>query len=236
MKKASLFITLLTAACCCSASTIIYEDNFDRTDGSVVNTTVSSGTYKWAYYYSGGSVNIANNALVFASSGTGNQGNYFVSSNLDKIEKYTVSFDVSAKSNIGDGEFLFYIRPRATYTTQWNNAYRFGVTSGGSVSCYVYGPNQSLGIVFNSNETIHVEYSIDGNNATATIGGVTHSTYATSGTYNDGISDYFIFGVASTDTKPNFTMDNLVVMEVPEPATMSLIAIGGMCVFFRRRK
>jgi hypothetical protein len=78
--------------------------------------------------------------------------------------------------------------------------------------------------------THHLRLDIIGQTATAYIDGTEVLTY-------DGFAEYPSGGIGLKSINSATTLfDNVVVSTTPEPATLSLIALGGLAILRRRKR
>ena len=79
---------------------------------------------------------------------------------------------------------------------------------------------------------MEITFDIDAGTSTLTAGGQTISTAVVS---TGQIIDAFALRQSNSSSDETILVDNLIVTHVPEPASLALLAMGGLALGLRRR-
>lgn len=234
----------------------VSADFVDTFDANIDNWSVASGpaTALWqsTYVYDGGTIN--SGCLQINNSGTGGYTRTYVSSQ---------PFDIYTDMQSGNIRFQVDLAPKgAGYTPRlgirlhWddNNYFEmlYGPETGSAGSIYFLGKQN--GVTFGSVAVAHADWmrtnmqmwiQIDSTGliqrlAKPVAGGfVTHSGVANSLDYANLGNATFQLIIDEPGTFGNAVFDNVIVTgssPIPEPATMSLLGLGGILALVRRRR
>ena len=235
----------------------IFADNFSSTLGSASSQSGTAAPLTYTKFNSAGSAPATSNNSVPFSSGEGDAG-FGISNDFGNTGTINVQFDFLFPAQpsrflaVGIGTAA-EITSSATFANLYNSSGAFqnglclelGSTGGTSATdtATVFSNNtvkttNSLSPIpsWNSNDTYHanITYAQDTGAYSVTITDSTASS--TVGTISGNATvtpthDYLAFGVHNNTV----TLSNLSVSTTPEPATLSLLGLGGLVLMRRRR-
>ncbi len=232
------------------AATVFSEDFGTLADGSAITT--ANTTLTFVRVGGGGGALAATNPSTVGSGAsatiTGPTSSsitgFGVASGLGLTSQADLSFDVKF-SDVTTGTLFFGMGSGGTFTGNSGFAGAdlfFGLQSLAGVLQYrntsgTSGAWVNAGFTFASNTVYHVEANQSGANLQLTINGtpLTAITDSRNSQNADGFRIYAV-GVSNAAT---YELDNLVVtgtVAVPEPASLGLLATGGLLLLRRRRR
>jgi len=242
MKKMVVTVILGLTLAIGSANAVIFEDNFDSyTGGSITTLELASAgvwvTPGWGDGAAGSDIKVGGSLppVAYFSNNVNNDGIRFGTVTTETgLSDYTVNLEAWEKP--GAGYLRLYAAGRVSGSSY--------IAAGASVSGdqVFLDLKESTGTEpganwyvadWDSSEPIHVELALSGNSVTATV---THVGYSVTQSYTTTVLDPGAFGMGGW--KPwGYAVgrfDNFSV--VPEPATMSLLALGIGLAGLKRRK
>ncbi|MGN6367361.1 MAG: PEP-CTERM sorting domain-containing protein [Phycisphaerae bacterium] len=238
---------------------ILVNESFTHPDGNLVGQTPETGA-AWAAHSGAGStpVQVASGTAVL-NQGSGSRedvnagfdGGY----TLGAGGKLYAAFDVTITdpgAAITSGYFAHFLQGSSNFASRvWVTApttsgYRIALSNGGSLSPASGSAGFSSDLAFGTTYRVVTSYDFDAMQGALWINPVTESSTSATATdpgFADPVTSYAFRQAAGNTVE---TIDNLTVATtfqealtghaVPEPASLGVLAIGGLALLSRRRK
>jgi hypothetical protein len=241
MKKSIATAMLVLCASSPLLATVVWQDDFE-------SETVGEEPANWTKSSQWGAFEIANESgnKVMAS-GIWN-GKYTIASNasfadLNLATSWTISWDhycyqQGAAWSIADtallpGNFKLSKHQRGGFTVLDGDGSTLGTTD--TLKTANSDATDPLWTAYSvTYDAVAGTLTIDGSNSYGEGGSSIHKVLSGAAA-NYTANDKIIFGTADTSADQDMNIDNVVVDAVPEPATMGLLAAGGLLLLRRKR-
>lgn len=238
-------LLVLGAVISVQADTVLYADDFNRTASAAIGST-STGGETWVENEDGSGFNtwIRGSDLELNTDGSGGASGDFtawVDYDLDSIVQYTVEMDLRISGTSGNA--WHKIDPRrdnvdALFDNGWffrsdgsNIDISFWNGSEVSVAQDVVAINTDMKLVFDVNDNSASLTILDALGTTTLMAADTRTI---SNAANDSSVD--VVGLMASTFAGKAWVDNLVVTQIPEPATLGLlVTVSGGILFIRRK-
>ncbi len=236
----------LTLAMPTSASTLLVDEQFSHADGSLDGLVPSPGPGGAWTMHSGGATDdlfVAGGAAVVSQdSGSWDSHTNFAALSSGVV---TASFDivVTAPGAMTGTDFEYFahfwqtanpnnFRSRTDIVAPGTAGgdYSIGIATQSSTAEFTLG--DLVGFNFGDTVSVEITFDIDAGTSTLTAGGQTISTAVVS---TGQIIDAFALRQSNSSSDETILVDNLIVTHVPEPASLALLAMGGLALGLRRR-
>lgn len=225
-----------------NASTILVDDNFNRTDGSLVPTDPTPGPGgTWTTHSGTAGDLLISSGQAIVQHGTPSEDAHTKFPAKATGGVLTADFDVTVNDDTqisgGDSEYFAHFMQEGTfnfisrlYVVPANNAlndYTLGLstTSGGFTD--------QLPTDFTFGDQVHVTLTYDF--ATTMSSLTVGATTITGAAFSEAYLDSFALRQSDSSNNEAISVDNLVVT-IPEPTTLALTLLGAACLIVRRRK
>jgi len=246
------------------ASTVLFADNFNRTDNTDLNAATtgksgSLGALDWVEVKSAGEPQILGSQMRLGESGGGGGGwsiayvdHNFTDAIISTGGEFTVSFDLGPNNSGGGTRFTGFAvgsslaevsgwtsnNPTSTFTTDF--FFGYDTTGTNQVKVFINGTTQDFvqNIDLDSGGALSVRFSsiTDFNSGSS----VSYEAFINGGSVKtgsftwSGTNENYI-NVYSNYTQNQGPVDNFEISAVPEPGSMALLGLGGLLLARRRR-